>query len=40
MSIVQKLGVPVHFFTLTVHVHGSLKKLREQGERVLRASVI
>ena len=32
MSSVQKLGVPVLFFTITA-VHGSLKSSREQGER-------
>ena len=32
MSSVQKLGVPVLFFTITA-VHGSLKSSREQGKR-------
>ena len=32
MSSVQKLGVPVLFFTITA-VHGSLKSAQEQRER-------
>ena len=39
MSRVQKLGVTVLFFLIT-GIHGTLKTSREQGERVLRASVI
>ena len=39
MSSIHKFGAPVIFLTITA-VHGSLKKSREQGKRVLRASVI